>query len=61
MLDFENSGILIVRPYNHGILPLVPVIMMDASPAGYVPFAFFLYLVPLIYWYRLRRKEQQIH
>ena len=29
--------------------------------AGYVPFAFFLYLVPLIYWYRLRRKEQQIH
>lgn len=61
MLDFENSGILIaaLQPWN--IAALVPVIMMDVSPAGYVPFAFFLYLVPLIYWYRLRRKEQQIH
>ena len=61
MLDFENSGILIaaLQPWN--IAALVPVIMMDVSPAGYVPFAFLLYLVPLIYWYRLRRKEQQIH
>ena len=61
MLDFENSGILIatLQPWN--IAALVPVIMMDVSPAGYVPFAFFLYLVPLIYWYRLRRKEQHIH
>lgn len=61
MLDFENSGILIaaLQPWN--IAALVPIIMMDVSPVGYVPFAFFLYLVPLIYWYRLRRKEQHIH
>ncbi len=60
MLDFENSGILIaaLQPWN--IAALVPVIMMDVSPAGYVPFAFFLYLAPIIYWYRLRRREQQI-
>ncbi len=60
MLDFENSGILIaaLQPWN--IAALVPVIMMDVSPAGYIPFAFFLYLAPIIYWYRLRRREQQI-
>lgn len=58
MLDFENSGILIsaLQPWN--IAALVPVVMMDVSPAGYIPYAFFLYLAPLIYWYRLRRKEQ---
>ena len=55
----ERILIAALQPWN--IAALVPVIMMDVSPAGYVPFAFFLYLVPLIYWYRLRRKEQQIH
>lgn len=60
MLDFENSGIVItpLQPWN--IAALVPVIMMDVSSAGYVPFAFYLYLVPLIYWYRLKRQEQRI-
>ena len=59
MLDFENSGILIaaLQPWN--IAALVPIIMLDISPTGYIPFAFFLYLVPLIYWYRLRRKEHR--
>ena len=58
MLDFENSGILIsaLQPWN--IAARVPVVMMDVSPTGYIPYAFFLYLAPLIYWYRLRRKEQ---
>ena len=61
MLDFENSGILIapLQPWN--IAALVPIIMLDISPAGYIPFEFFLYLVPLIYWYRLRRKEHRFY
>ena len=60
MLDFENSGILIapLQPWN--IAAYVPIVMMDTSSTGYVPFAFFLYLVPLIYWLRLRKQDQPI-
>ncbi len=58
MLDFENSGILIapLQPWN--IAAYVPVVMMGTSTAGYVPFALFLYLVPIIYWLRLRKQER---
>ena len=60
MLDFENSGILIapLQPWN--IAAYVPVVMMGTSTAGYVLFAFFLYLVPLLYWLRLRNQDQPI-
>ena len=60
MLDFENSGIVIapLQPWN--IAAYVPVVMMGTSTAGYVPFAFFLYLVPLLYWLRLRNQDQPI-
>ena len=60
MLDFENSGILIapLQPWN--IAAYVPIVMMGTSSTGYVPFAFFLYLVPLIYWLRLRKQDQPI-
>ncbi len=58
MLDFENSGILIaaLQPWN--IAALVPVIMLNTGTTGYIPFAFFLYLAPLIYWLRLRRHDE---
>lgn len=58
MLDFENSGILIaaLQPWN--IAALVPVIMLNTGTTGYIPFAFFLYLAPLIYWLRLRRHDR---
>ena len=60
MLDFENSGILIapLQPWN--IAAYVPIVMVGTSSTGYVPFAFFLYLVPLIYWLRLRKQDQPI-
>ena len=60
MLDFENSGILIAPLLPWNIAAYVPIVMMDTSTAGYVPFAFFLYLVPLIYWLRLRKLDQPI-
>lgn len=58
MLDFENSGILItaLQPWN--IAALVPIIMLNINTTGYIPFAFFLYLVPLIYWLRLHRNDK---
>ena len=57
MLDFENSGILIAPLLPWNIAAYVPVVMMGASIAGYVPFAFFLYLVPIMYWLRLRKQD----
>lgn len=60
MLDFENSGILIAPLLPWNIAAYVPIVMIDTSTAGYVPFAFFLYLVPLIYWLRLRKLDQPI-
>ena len=45
MLDFENSGILIAPLLPWNIAAYVPVVMMGTSTAGYVPFAFFLYLI----------------
>ena len=60
MLDFENSGILIAPLLPWNIAAYVPVVMMGTSTAGYVPFAFFLYLVPLLYWLRLRKQDQSI-
>ena len=60
MLDFENSGILIAPLLPWNIAAYVPIVMMGTSTAGYVPFAFFLYLVPLLYWLRLRNQDQSI-
>ena len=60
MLDFENSGILIAPLLPWNIAAYVPVVMMGTSIVGYVPFAFFLYLVPLLYWLRLRNQDQPI-
>ena len=60
MLDFENSGILIAPLLPWNIAAYVPVVMMSTSIVGYVPFAFFLYLVPLLYWLRLRNQDQPI-
>lgn len=60
MLDFENSGILIAPLLPWNIAAYVPIVMLGTSTAGYVPFAFFLYLVPLLYWLRLRNQDQPI-
>ena len=60
MLDFENSGILIAPLLPWNIAAYVPIVMIGTSTAGYVPFAFFLYLVPLLYWLRLRNQDQSI-
>ena len=60
MLDFENSGILTAPLLPWNIAAYVPIVMMGTSIVGYVPFAFFLYLVPLLYWLRLRNQDQPI-
>lgn len=48
-LDIENSGILISALIPWNIAALVPTTTMNVSAAGYIPFAFYLYILPIIY------------
>lgn len=49
-LDIENSGILISALIPWNIAALVPTTTMNVSAAGYIPYAFYLYMLPVIYF-----------
>lgn len=49
-LDLENSGILISALIPWNIAALVPTSTMNVSATGYLPFAFYLYILPVIYF-----------
>ncbi len=57
-LDFENSGIVLSALVPWSIAAFVPTVMLGTSFTGYLPFAFFLYLLPLTHWGLLRYKEK---
>lgn len=49
-LHLENSGILIAALIPWNIAALVPTTTLGVSMTGYIPYAFYLYLLPLIYF-----------
>lgn len=49
-LDLENSGILISALIPWNIAALVPTTALNVSTTGYVPFAFYLYITPIVYF-----------
>ncbi|QXE20866.1 sodium:proton antiporter [Clostridium sp. 001] len=49
-LDLENSGILIAALIPWNIAALVPTSTMNVSTTGYLPYAFYLYILPIIYF-----------
>ncbi|AKN31895.1 sodium:proton antiporter [Clostridium carboxidivorans P7] len=49
-LDLENSGILISALIPWNIAALVPTTTMNVSATGYLPYAFYLYILPIIYF-----------
>lgn len=57
MLDFENTGIVLAPMIPWNIAAMIPTVMMDTSLTGYIPFAFYLYLLPLFHWYQLRKRS----
>lgn len=58
-LDIENSGILISALIPWNIAALVPTTTLNVSIAGYVPYAFYLYILPLVYLIATRIKRQK--
>lgn len=51
--DLENTGILMAPLIPWNIAAFVPTTILGTTFAGYLPFAFYLYLVPLLF---VRRK-----
>lgn len=58
MMDLENSAIVIAPLLPWNIAALVPTVMLGVSMTGYLPYAAFLYLLPLCYWLQLRLKSK---
>lgn len=53
-LDLENTGIVLSALIPWNIAAFVPTTTMDVSPVGFVPYAFYLYLLPLVCLVRLK-------
>ena len=49
-LDLENSGIIISALIPWNIAAFVPTATMNVSAAGYIPFAFYLYILPVVFF-----------
>lgn len=49
-LHLENSGILIAALIPWNIAALVPTTTMNVSTTGYIPYAFYLYVLPIAYF-----------
>jgi len=49
-LDIENTSILISALIPWNIAALVPTTTMNVSTTGYVPYAFYLYILPIMYF-----------
>lgn len=53
-LDLENTGIVLSALIPWNIAAFVPTTTMDVSPVGFIPYAFYLYLLPLACLIRLK-------
>lgn len=49
-LDLENSGILIAALIPWNIAALVPTTTLNVNIVGYIPYAFYLYILPIVYF-----------
>lgn len=52
-IDIENTGIVIAALIPWNIAAFVPTTTLGVSPSGFIPYAFYLYLIPItqiVYW-----------
>ena len=55
--DLENTGIVLAALIPWNLAAFVPTLTMDVSTTGYLPYAFYLYLLPLMTFGALKLKE----
>jgi len=56
-LDIENTGVILAALIPWNIAALVPTTTMGVSSTGYIPYAFYLYLIPIFNIILLKTKE----
>lgn len=56
-IDFENAPIVLSPLIPWNIAAIVPTVMLGVTMTGYIPYAFFLYLLPLTYGVMLHRQR----
>lgn len=56
-LDLHNSSILLAALIPWNLAALVPTTAMDVSAAGFIPYAFFLYAVPITHLVSCRHRR----
>ena len=57
-LDLENTGIVLSALIPWNLAAFVPTSTMDVSPVGFIPYAFYLYLLPITSYMILRYKNK---
>jgi NhaC family Na+:H+ antiporter len=56
-LDLENTGIVLSALIPWNLAAFVPTSTMDVSPVGFIPYAFYLYLLPITSYAILRYRK----
>jgi NhaC family Na+:H+ antiporter len=61
-MGLENTAVLLAPVIPWNIAVFVPIAILGTSFTGYLPYAFYLYLVPIFYgcWQLLRSKQRTI-
>lgn len=57
-LDLENSGILISALIPWNLAAFVPTTAMNVSSTGYLPYAFYLYILPVMYFMHFKFSDK---
>lgn len=56
-LDLENSAIVVCALIPWCTSAFIPTTMMNVSTAGLIPYAFYLYMVPIVYFISKRHRN----
>lgn len=59
-LHLENSGILISALIPWNLAALVPTTTLNVSTTGYLPYAFYLYILPIVYFIYFKFSDKTI-
>lgn len=57
-IDIENTGIVIAALIPWNIAAFVPTATLGVSATAYLPYAFYLYLIPLLQWFIIYRRKK---
>ena len=60
-LDIENTGIVLSALIPWNLAAYIPTTTMDVSPVGFIPYAFYIYLLPIVSYFVFKKSESKIH